>query len=177
MLRCEGEQVFAGVARPEREESLAASGSAPAAAGARSPKLGSNTSVSISASSITYAWSSSEPSGCSALARQPVTMLAPSANSTSGRLGDEDRDRTALGQTLRGVGLRVATHLRRDLATGQHLIAEIHRGPIGMAVERRDQEVGQERSFVQIVGHVVCPTASVFSGSNVGFLASAPVQP
>ena len=167
-LRREREQVVADVARTERQQSRQL----------RAPLLqlraharrssGSNTSVSISASSMTYAWSSTEPSGCSALARQPVTMLAPSVNSTSGRFGDRIETGLPLAEPLRRVRLRVATHLRRDLAAGEHLVAEVDRRPIGMAVERRDEEVGQERGFVQVVGHGVCPIASPRPRSNAG---------
>ncbi len=41
--------------------------------------------VVISASLMTYAWSSAEPSGCSDVRRKPWVWPAPRMNSTSGR--------------------------------------------------------------------------------------------
>ncbi len=89
----------------------------------------------------------------------PRDHVGPEREQHLGPIGREQRHRAALFEPLRGVRLCVATHLRGDLAPGQHLVAEIHRGPIGVAVQRRHQQVGQERSFVQVVAHAVCPIA------------------
>src|SRR5262249_3898621 len=59
-------------------------------------------------------------------------------------------------------------HLRRDFAAGQHLVAEVNRGPVGMALQRGDEEIGEKRGFVEVVGHGLCPTACRRAGSKSG---------
>ena len=145
--------------RPRRTGRSRAGASGPGTGRAAAPpaprSIGSNTSVSMLGvvDHVRVVVDASRAGAARVRAAADVSMLAPMVNSTSGRFGDEHRDRAALGRcpaTAKACVYRLISS--PHLAGGEHLVAEVHAGLVGMARERRDEQVGHVRRAVQSDG-------------------------
>ena len=90
--------------------------------------LGSMISDVTPASVSTYAWSSSEPRGCSATRRYPWVWPAPMIISTSGRFSDSSPAVAAGAGAERLERLNVLADAVGELATGQRGVTQMSTG-------------------------------------------------
>ena len=67
----------------------------------------------------------------------------------------EHRDAVGLREPLRAVRLHVAADLVSDLTSGQHLVVDDHARQVAVAVERGDEQVGEELRSMELVHDAV----------------------